>query len=134
MKFTIKKLIRKEIETQYGRKWKVSALTERDEWVSSFANKYTEAWREGMNVDVETIVKGKYINCVWPKEDYRPKTQAPRIETLTDTRIDEILKLVKDIHADLWERGPKKEMDIPGHVTEDVPFDNNESQPDEEVF
>jgi hypothetical protein len=135
MKFTIKRIDRKEVETKFGRKWNVTATTETGERVSSFANKYTEAWKEGMTVDVEVRQNGKFINCVWPREDYQPRpgsiVETNRV-SFADTRIDEILKLVKDIHADLWEAKPKKEMDLPAdHTSEDVPFDPEERQPEE---
>lgn len=129
MKFTIKRLDRSEINTKYGRKWKVTATTETDQRVSSFANKYTAAWKEGMVVDVETKQNGEYINCVWPKEDYRP--QAPVSHPRNDEMMEmlkQILKLVSDIHVEIWEGKPKKEM---SHAAEDVPFDPEERQPEE---
>lgn len=133
MKFTIKKIIRKEVDTKFGKKWKLSVLTDRNEWVSSFANKYTHEWREGSVVDVPTKTReyqGKtYIDCDWPKENQG----MPSVVSQMDGRLDEILRLVKDIHNELWERKPKKEMDIPAndHTTEEVPFDPEERQPEE---
>lgn len=63
---TLTRVFRKDIETRFGIKPKVSIQTQEhgDKWLSSFKVQGTEDWEEGMTVQVNISEKGDFINFI----------------------------------------------------------------------
>lgn len=60
----LSKVFRKDVETRFGIKPKVSILTEQhgEKWLSTFKVKGTESWEEGMEVQVNVQESGDFLN------------------------------------------------------------------------
>lgn len=58
------RVFRKDVETKYGIKPKVSIQTKEhgDKWLSTFKTRGTEGWEEGMEVQVNVSEKGDFLN------------------------------------------------------------------------
>ena len=59
-------VFRKDMETKYGIKPKLSVKTDKhgDKWISTFKVAGTEGWEKGMDVTMDIIEKGDFINFV----------------------------------------------------------------------
>lgn len=74
MKITIKRIYRKERDTQNGKKWTMSVLGQDDVWYGAgFTDSFNKDWKEGQTIDVEVkdrIYEGKtYYDIVKPKNN-----------------------------------------------------------------
>lgn len=119
MKIKIEKILKKEINTKYGPKTMVSVKdAHTDTWVSGFENAIMDSWQEGQEIEVETEVKGKYINFVFPKGTPPSQTVSvsPRMDSI-EKKLDKIIALLTgeglDPHNAMVEEPP---------VPEDEPF------------
>lgn len=64
MELTITRVFRKDVETRFGIKPKLSIQTNEygEKWLSTFNTKGTEGWSEGMTVKADVQEKGDFIN------------------------------------------------------------------------
>lgn len=67
MKLIISKLGSKSVETQYGKKNRVSFQCN-GEWYSAFQNPQTDLWKNGMEIEVDVKKNGNFNNIIFPKE------------------------------------------------------------------
>lgn len=52
MRIKIDKISRKEIDTKYGKKWKLGVFSN-NKWYSAWSQPWNRGWREGETIDVE---------------------------------------------------------------------------------
>ncbi len=63
-KVTLTRIFRKDVDTRFGIKPKVGIQTKEheDKWLSTFKVAGTENWEEGMEVEINIIEKGDFMN------------------------------------------------------------------------
>ena len=78
----ITRVFRGEQETKYGLKAKVSIKTEEhgDKWLSTFNTAGTEAWTDGMEVNIDITEKGDFLNFKVPGGVATVPSASPAIE------------------------------------------------------
>lgn len=72
-------------------------------WLSGFAGKENESWKEGDTVDITIEEKGEYLNFTVPKAEKAPQGDLLRVER----KIDAILAECQ------WIRGNMSQDNIP---------------------
>ena len=100
-KVTLTKVFRKDVDTRYGIKPKVSIMTVEhgEKWLSSFKVKGTENWEDGMEVAIDVQEKGDFMNFN-PTGVSSTATQAPsNLETRVKKLEDEVFGAV-DVSTD----------------------------------
>lgn len=114
MKVTITKIYRGKQQTKFGQKDKIAIKTDQhgDKWVTGFDQKaITQNWNEGDIVDVTVKQNGEYLNLEFPKAG-----------AVDNSKLEEILKLVKEIHRQII--GQTEGEGLPKHMLsdEEAPF------------
>lgn len=125
MKLTIKKIIKRDMDTQYGRKVKFSIQDEQGQWYDAWEGKWTGILVEGSTVDV--LIKDR---------EYRAKDGSLRKAFTLTGPADEKDKLIHEIAKDMAEvkrmltelLRSRGSVEPPPHTDEDMPPEEPEGE------
>jgi hypothetical protein len=94
MKLQINKITRKEIDTKYGKKWKIAVFAD-NKWYGAWAQPWNRGWREGQTIDVE--VKEREWNGKPQYDIVGAKGEASAPSSDLDAKITQIMIEVLEI-------------------------------------
>lgn len=128
-KITIKRVSRKEVNTKFGHKWKVSYQDNEGVWYGAWAGDWNKDWKEGQVINVTVTSReynGKtYYDIQAPLETAINKYSGSNIDlSRVNQELAEMKAMIEEIYkAVLNKHVPDVQLEEPpSYVTEEIPF------------